>query len=70
MSLPRLTAWTFTITHATNGCHWTVHRNGATHAQGDAPDYDTAWLDSHDAIPDRLVASETVTTISPTPGND
>jgi len=58
MSLPRVTSWTFTITHTPNGCHWTVHRNGATHAQGDAPDYDTAWLDSHDAIPDETVVTQ------------
>lgn len=56
-----MNTWTFTITRTRHNYHWIVHHNGRVHAQGTSGDYDTAWLDSHDAIPDEMIVFESVT---------
>ena len=56
--------WSFTISHNKTGYDWTVHRNRKLHAHGVSPDYDTAWLDSHDAIPDTTILAERRITVT------
>lgn len=56
--------WSFTISHTKAGYDWTVHRDRRLHAHGVSPDYETAWLDSHDAIPDTTILSERRITVA------
>ena len=56
--------WSFTISHNKTGYDWTVHRNRHLHAHGVSPDYETAWLDSHDAIPDTTILAERRITVA------
>lgn len=49
--------WSFTITRRSTGYHWIVEHGTRRHAEGIAGDYDTAWLDSHDAIPDKRIVT-------------
>lgn len=60
-----MNTWSFTITATHPGYQWEVHHHGRRWAHGHSGDYNTAWLDSHDTIPDRRVLSETIHPITP-----